>query len=74
MTIQIDLNQAHLGVDWDGPIPVGDANIVLVEPPGSPLSGPDFQQLLTTINPLDSSNNYGMDLYIETVDFILARL
>lgn len=61
------------GIDWDGPIPVAEETMVCVDPPDSPLSKHDIRCLSMTINPLEQSNSYGMDLYVETLEYIVAR-
>ena len=63
-----------LGVDWNGPIPVGDDNIVNVDPPQVPLNPQDYQELSIQVNPLEPSSEYGIELYTETVQFVLNKL
>ena len=70
------LNVAQLGIDWDGPLPPTDCsdNTVYVDPPQQPLTPLDYQELSITINPLDPSSEYGIELYIETLQFVLNKL
>ena len=65
-----------MGIDWDGPLPPtdGSENTVFVDPPRLPLSDLDYQELSSTINPLDSSSEYGLELYVETLQFVLDKL
>ena len=64
------------GIDWDGPLPPTDCseNTVYVDPPERPLTDTDFQELCARINPLDSSSEYGLELYVETLQFVLDQL
>ena len=71
----LTLQLATLGIDWDGPLATDrDENTVVVDPPLQPLSASDFQELCQSINPLEPSSNYGMDLYLECMSFVLTRL
>ena len=62
-----------LDIDWDGPLPSTDCseNTVYVDPPRQPLTDPDYQELCATINPLDSSSEYGLELSLQ---FVLDKL
>ena len=73
LTSQDTLDIQHMGIDWDGPLPPTDCseNTVYVDPPQQPLTNTDFHELCTTINPLDSSSEYGLELYVETLQFVL---
>ena len=62
------------GVDWNGPLPSSSTNCVIVEPPPSPLSQQDFRQLCHLINPLDPCQDYGIQLFLDCVDFISSRV
>ena len=74
--LQDPINTAQLGIDWDGPLPPTDVseNTVYVDPPEQPLTSLDYQELCVTINPLDPSSEYGIELYIETLQFVLNKL
>ena len=64
-----------MGIDWNGPLSADSCdNIVHVDSPRTPLNNTNYQELLATINPLESCNDYGIQLYCETVDFILTKL
>lgn len=66
---------ATLGIDWDGPLATDrDENTVVVDPPLQPLLASDFKELCQSINPLEQSSNYGMDLYLECMAFVQNRL
>ena len=62
------------GIDWNGPLPFDDDNIVNVDPPQLPLNPLDFQELCININPLEPSSEYGMELYTETVHFVINKV
>ena len=39
-----------------------------------PLTDDDFSELIEEVRPLDTTNNYAMDLYEKTKEFVLNRL
>ena len=57
------------GVDWDGPLR-DDDRAVIVPTMSTPLSSEDMEELISQINPLASSDDLGIDLYIQTVHFV----
>ena len=65
-----DVNKVY-GVDADGPIPTEDT-AAIVEVPQSSLrfSDQDMQTLKLTIDPCALSDNYGIDIYEQTLQFI----
>ena len=63
-----------MGIDWNGPLPFSDDSTVSVEPPVQPLNDQDYIELCNTINPTGPSNNYAIDIYCDTLGFILAKL
>lgn len=62
------------GIDWDGPLST-DTMPEQVDVPqvGAPLTDSDFSQLCQTISPLSPSTNYGIDLYMATLQFVLLH-
>ena len=59
------------GIDEDGPVPTEDDNSVVQIPECSYiLSDSDFTLLQQTIDPLSSSEEYGIDLYEQTLHFL----
>ena len=61
------------GVDWDGPAPDGnldDATPVEVPKTRNPLEPAQNSSLTKLINPLCNSDEYGIDMYLETLTFI----
>lgn len=64
-----------IGIDWDGPLVVNeDLQLVLVDPPGQPLNNSDLEELHATIDPLQPSNDYGIDIFMQTLNFIKRKL
>ena len=68
------MQPAHLGIDWDGPLPFTGDNVVDVDPPEQPLNDADYDELCTRINPLEQSAEYGVDLYSETLQYVLCKI
>ena len=67
------------GVDWDGPVSHDDDDNDLdgVYMPMSvdlSISQHDLDELHTTIDPNAGSENFGIDLYVATSDFIASKL
>ena len=63
-----------LGIDWSGPLSFSDDNTVNGDPPQLPLSIQDYQELCTQMNPLAPSSEYGIELYTETMHFVLSKM
>lgn len=60
----------HYGVDWDGPLSSDDERAVTVPTMGTPLSTENMEELISQINPLAYSDDFGVDLYVQTVHFV----
>lgn len=61
-------------MDWDGPIPDANSdNAVVVDPPQCPLCQEHLEALSNCINPLDDSQEYGIDVYVECLQFVRDR-
>lgn len=64
------------GVDWDGPLPLElnamnrSTNNVRVPQTQCVLSPTQEQQLRSDIDPLQQSENFGIDIYINTVLYV----
>jgi len=58
------------GADWDGPLPVERVNMVEVDPPRCPIQQDMLNLLQQTVNPLEESNVYGIDLYMQAVSLL----
>lgn len=58
------------GLDWDGPLPVDDPDHVTVPETVCPLDHQDYLELCETVEVLSPSDNYGINLYLDTLDFV----
>lgn len=70
----MEFTSNNYGVDWDGPLVSDDDNVVIVPTTNSPLPEYDMQELASRINPLAFSDELGIDLYVQTVHFVSARI
>ena len=79
-TSQSEEQLAFYGVDWDGPAPSAqwdgpiEDEVLAVEVPNIPtvLQASDLTQLSCTVNPLQESDDSGVDLYLEALRFIYS--
>ena len=62
------------GVDWNGPVPLENLNNVEVEPPPCPFPLHYLHQLQEIVDPLQESNEYGIDLFLHAKDPMLDLL
>lgn len=62
------------GIDWDGPIAenTNENNLEVPNIP-CPLLDTDLDDLKENINPLRESSFQGVDIYLETVEFVEER-
>ena len=75
MTTHVQVQQLQsLGIDWSGPLSFSNDNTMNVDPPEMPLSTQDYQVLCIQVNPLEPSSEYGIELCIETVQFVLNKV
>ncbi len=64
----------HYGIDWGGPNP-GDLDTTVTVPETiCPLMACEMQELQSAVAPLSFSNEYGMDSYERTLDFVASKL
>ena len=63
-----------MGVDWDGPLPGGPDASVDVPITPCPISTAEFLELPSYINPLGHSCNHGIDIYLDTLQFVRGKL
>ena len=63
---------AFYGIDWSGPIPnlEDDVDSIEVTSTRNPLEEQDTRQLEATISPLSHSECHGVDLFIQTLEFV----
>ena len=64
-----DVNNTY-GVDDESPIPSEDNSTIDVPESSYLISQRDYVRLIQAIDPLDSSNDYGINLYEQTVHFL----
>lgn len=57
------------GIDWQGPVPTSEATVEIPEYE-CPLQPHDMHTLTTVIDPLQSCDDYGVELYIATRVFV----
>lgn len=57
------------GVDEEGPESLDEGTVTIPEV-NIHLSSADYQQLCRSVDPLSPSENYGMDLYEQSIEFI----
>lgn len=63
------------GIDWNGPLPdAEELEQVEVTNTVNPLQEHDFLQLQRTISPISWSDYQGVDLYIQTLEFVHQKL
>ena len=73
--MQADMYSMY-GVDWDGPLPLEENDPDTVSIPAISLDlSDDVEQLLVSqVNPLAFSHEFGIDLYLECLRFLSSRL
>ena len=65
---------AVYGIDWNGPISDSEDEEVQVPQTTVPLQEEDFSQLQQTIFPNTNSDYQGVDLFIQTLQFVYHKL
>lgn len=71
MTFCAIKQDVHLyGIDWNGPIPEEDDNQIDVPEVRNPLQDQDFQRLQAVIHPLAQSDCFGVDIYLQVLEFV----
>ena len=62
------------GMDYDGPVPVvDDSGVIEVSPTLPAISSYEVDELTRSIDPLCSSSNFGMDIYLQVQHFLVSR-
>lgn len=64
----------EFGIDWDGPLPSDLNSAVEVNPPDMPLSYESYEELCSTVFPLEECDDFGMDIYLRVVDFVVNHI
>ena len=62
------------GIEWDGPIPFEDDHTVDVDPPPQLLCQEDYHELVERVHPLDNTSQYGIELYTQSIEFVLNKI
>ena len=64
------------GVDWDGPPPSDSdgRDTVVVPATACPLSQSDMAELCSHHNPLNSSDDFAVDMYVNVLQFTISKL
>ena len=66
----------HFGIDWDGPVAEQSELDQSVDVPElrNAISFQREQELRQLINPLEESDCYGLNIYMQTVRFVVGSL
>ena len=72
MILQEQSGLNFFGIDWDGPIPEAEDEDNAVDVPDveNPLRNQDFQHLQATVPPTVHSDYFGVDIYLEVIEFL----
>ena len=64
------------GIDWEGPIPEEIETLEEVHVPDiiCPLQSPADLAELSAIDPLRESDNYGIEIFLETKHFVYSKI
>ena len=63
----------NYGIDWDGPSPYHD-DLDTVEVPETMMPADlEHGDLLEAVDPLSYSTEYGIDLYLQLLDFVMRH-
>jgi hypothetical protein len=64
-------NLTEYGIDWNGPTPSDELNtIVIVDEPRNILNNRQYLNLVSNVNPLQTDNCYGINVYLECVHVV----
>ncbi len=62
------------GIDWESPVPAEgedfDVDVVNVPEIACPLAREHVDELARTVDPLRNSDSYGIDIYLETMEYV----
>lgn len=76
LTANLQEEIEHYGIDWDGPVAEQSELDQSVDVPELPniISYQSEQELRQLINPLQESDCYGLNIYMETLQFVERTL
>ena len=60
----------NFGIDWNGPIPEDDNNIVDIREVNNPMLQEEEEELQSIISPTALSDNFGVDIYIRVWEHV----
>ena len=60
------------GIDWDGPV-TGHSNEAVTHKTSCPYTT-DMDELTAQVSPLAESENYGVDIYLDTLAFVMSKV
>lgn len=63
-------DMALYGIDWNGPISDSEEDHVTVVETRNPIEERDFLRLQAVISPVSNSDCHGVDLFIQTLQFV----
>lgn len=71
-TVNLQQDEAQqFGVDWEGPNVEGnDDDAVSIPDTPCPLDLTEYEELTRLVPALSESTNYGIDLYLKTLDYV----
>ena len=69
------MDEETFGIDWDGPLPnVTCDTHVEVSSIEMPLTNREYRELCEEIDPLAESNEHGIDIYLNCLQFVRRKL
>ena len=60
----------NYGIDPDGPLPDDDDSNTIVVPPILGIDNEQYEDLALAIDPMGLSDDYGIDIYLQCLDFV----
>ena len=60
----------NYGIDPDGPLPDDDDSNTIVVPPILGIDNEQYEDLALAIDPMVLSDDYGIDIYLQCLDFV----
>ena len=66
--------QHSFGIDYGGPLPEEEdrEDAIVVPRVNHGISSSDYYDLCLAIDPLEHSSNYGIDIYLRVLDYVLS--
>jgi DNA-binding Lrp family transcriptional regulator len=71
---EINIDENEYGIEWNGPTPLNnDENVELINI-NCPLTNAQYLELQSIILPLETSDNYGIEIYLQTLSTVQFML